>query len=100
MAAMMGADTVVTEVDPAYSWIWRAWHRLTHERQWQTRGVSMSMGGSVITPFPVPIPWSAVHLWCEARDYGEAEELFMDTCIGAMDGVFVEWYSAQVNKKN
>jgi hypothetical protein len=87
------------ELDPANEWIWRAWQRLSHERQWQTRGASMPMGGSVIGPYPANIPWTAVDRWCEVHGYSEGESLFLDHCIQALDGVFSEWWAEQAKQK-
>lgn len=95
----MTPESEIVEPDPAYAWIWRAWHRLTHERQWQTRGVSMAMGGSIIHPYPTPIPWSSVVLWCHENDYTESTRLFLDHCLVAMDTVFINWWSEQAKQK-
>lgn len=86
-------------VSPEYNWIWRAWHRLCSERIWQTRGISVPMGGTIINSAPVEIPWSSVHLWAEVNEYTESEEFFLDTCIRAMDAEYIKWYAERQKQK-
>ena len=79
-------------LESEYHWIWRAWDRLTDERQWQTRGIGVPMGGTIITPFPCRIPWTSVMAWCEVNDYDESTSRMLDDCLLAMDQVFIAWW--------
>lgn len=97
---MQPDEATVEEVQPELMWIWRAWHRLTHDRQWQTRGFGMPMGGTMITPFPCSLPWTAMRAWSEAHGYTESEELFLDHCLLALDKVFIEWFAEQQKQKS
>lgn len=100
MIDMFAPDVQVVEVAAEYGWIWRAWHRLTHERQWQVRGMGMPMGGTIITPYPTAIPWTAVHMWADAQGYDEGDTLFLDAALIAMDGVFLAWWGEQQKTKS
>lgn len=92
MAEIFRQDEPDTELEAEHHWIWRAWERLTDERNWQTRGVGMPMGATIITPFPCRIPWTAVALWADAHSYDDDERAMLDECLLAMDAVFIAWW--------
>ncbi|WP_456316949.1 phage tail assembly chaperone [Teichococcus aestuarii] len=72
-------------------WIWRAWHRLTDERQYIVEGISAGMGGTLIRSRPAAIPWTAVRRWAEVHGYGPDRAEMLDQCIQAMDGEYLAW---------
>ncbi|MFY8093040.1 MAG: hypothetical protein ACOVN0_06120 [Niveispirillum sp.] len=85
------AETVTALVAPEWRWIWRAWHRLDHERQWIAGGMGPSQ--------PAGIPWSVVRAW--AADHAmdaEAAEL-LDHGIQAMDGVYRAWWVERAGQR-
>ena len=47
---------------------------------------------------PGRIPWSVIHLWCEAHGYDETDAELLRVVMGEMDGVFLEDYRAKMPK--
>lgn len=73
-------------INPAFDWIWRAWHRLSDDRP--------RYGGGMGPSVPGRIPWTVVAQWCRHHDLTRAEMLLLDACFAVMDVVYLEWWSA------
>ena len=44
---------------------------------------------------PMHLPWTVVMRWAEAHNYQEAEIMFLDACLSAMDDEFMEIHAEQ-----
>lgn len=83
---------------PEYLWIWRAWHRLSSERQWIAEGFGMPLGGTVIKGRPSTIPWTVVQAWAVHHDLTHAEMTLLDRCLIKMDGIFISHWSEKLER--
>lgn len=85
--------------DPQWLWIWRAWHRLSGERQETVFGMMVPLGGGMIESRPGFTPWSIVRLWAEHHGFSDQEMALLDRCIVAMDRVyFTHWAKKQESR--
>lgn len=77
---------------PAWlDWIWRAWWRLTDDRQWRSGGMGPSQ--------PCRIPWSVVAAWCDRHGYGPEDEELLEAGLRAMDDEWLAWWSEQQRQR-
>jgi len=83
---------VAPELDPGLRWVWRAWERLSPSRPYSTVGVSAGLGGSVVTPRPLPIPWRFIREWADAYRLDDAAADALDRYIRVLDNVFLAWW--------
>ncbi|UPY35495.1 hypothetical protein [Sediminicoccus sp. KRV36] len=44
---------------------------------------------------PMHLPWTTVMRWASAHRYSEAETMFLDACICAMDDQFMDIHNEQ-----
>jgi hypothetical protein len=72
-------------------WIWRAWHRLHHDRPW--------IGGGMAAPQPGRIPWAVVMAWADRHGYPPDQADVLDRCCQVLDGVYLDWWKAQQRTK-
>ena len=87
-AAALGGRAVETpDLDPAWRWVWRAWHRLDGERPWRAGGMG--------PPLPGRIPWTAVARWAEVHRLSEDDAEMLDGLLGEMDAEFLAWHREQ-----
>lgn len=78
-------------VDPAWEWIWRAWHRLNRgDRSYIQRGVALPLGATAIVAEPDFIGWTTVNRWAKAHGLSESEEELLDRCVQKLDEVLRE----------
>lgn len=90
VAQILGEEVPPVEVDPMWSWIWRAWHRLSAERSWVPGGMGPAQ--------PCNIPWTTVMKWVDRHRIGPEDEALLDRCILAMDNVFKNWWAESAKK--
>lgn len=74
-------------IEPYLLWIWRAWHRLSHDRPLH--------GGGMGPAVPGPIPWRVVRAWAEVYDLTRDRFLMLDRMIQAMDAEYLSWWVKQ-----
>lgn len=67
--------------------MWRAWHRLHLDRP--------HYGGGMGSTVPGRISWRDVREWADYHDMTADEFDFLDHCIRAMDGDYLEWSAAR-----
>jgi hypothetical protein len=84
-AKMQAAEAAVPE--PAWEWVWRAWHRLNADRPW--------LGGGMGPMLPGRIAWRDLLSWCD-QNGGDLD--FLDACCFALDTEFIDWHRKRLPK--
>jgi hypothetical protein len=72
-------------IEPAFHWIWRAWHRLHPDRPYY--------GGGMGPMVPGAIPWGLVRTWAEHHHLTRGEYLMLDRVVQAMDSEYLTWWA-------
>ncbi len=87
-----GQPVAEEEAFPAgLMWIWRMWHRLSHDRPWR--------GGGMGPSFPLSIPWRDVREWCDFHAIPPEWLPEADACIQAMDAEYIAWFTELVKRR-
>lgn len=75
---------------------WRAWNELSSERSYVVVGHAVPMGAVIIQSRPCPIPWSAMHAWCDRARYVSIDRDFIVPLIMALDRELIaHWHRQQ-----
>lgn len=77
-------------MDPAYSWLWRAWSRLSEERPW--------FGGGMGPAAPGAIPWRALREWAEEYRLTVEEFDLLDEVVMVLDAQYRKHATQQAVK--
>lgn len=73
------------------AFIWRAFHRLKHDRP-----LYMRMEGE---PVPGRIPWRDVMAWADRHGLNDAEAELLDYGIQVLDDAYAAWWGKDQTRK-
>lgn len=74
---------------------WRAWNELSSERAYAVVGYSVPMGAMLIQSRPCPIPWSAMHAWCDRARCAQIDREFIVPLVMALDRELIAHWQRQ-----
>jgi hypothetical protein len=72
------------KVEPGFSWLWRAWVRLSRDRP--------RFGGGFSAPVPGYIPWLSVMQWAEKNGLDDDDANLLDDVMNALSDFDLRWF--------